>query len=293
MSNRNKCNNYNNCNNCNNYNYNYNENIDSVNYIDKERDNSHSLKLNSSLDDIQSNVLKLSEQISKLKFIDKNNVSNTLIEETENLINEFKKLTANTNNSFKNFIEYDQVKKHIDFIDCCKGRENKEYTNDDYLKEYQTQSVQTEIREIAQDKNIESNLDNKIDNYIDNTSNSNNYNNNSSNNNNNTNIDTINKLSKKECKKETKKSENNFRIKDDTSIDTLFEKVLEISKVPKSKIKKTRIAFKKKGYYTVLSLRLRKKKYLGWSFLFDDFKDVCSQILGISLVIENLLEQEE
>ena len=215
-------------------------------------DKDNSIKLNSSLDYIQNNVMKLSEQISKLKFIEKNNVSNTLIEETENLINEFKKLTANSNNSLRTFIDKEHTKKHLDFRSA-------DSILDDLERNYTSQSVQTEY-EVSQVNNGTNNKE--------------------------VSVSTNENIEKCCCN-------YNYRYKDDCLIDDLFEKVHEVSKVPKSIIKKIKIAFKKKGFYTVMSLRLRKKNKLNWNFLLDDFKDVCSQIVGISLVIENLLEQIE
>ena len=82
-----------------------------------------------------------------------------------------------------------------------------------------------------------------------------------------------------------------YLINDEDSIDTIFEKVYKISQIPKSVINKVKTAFKKKGFLNAQTLRLSKVLKKDWKFLNEDFKFTCSQMMGISVVLENLLEK--
>jgi len=95
------------------------------------------------------------------------------------------------------------------------------------------------------------------------------------------NLLTVNKIS----------SSNNYLIKDETGIDELLDKVQIDTHIPKTSINKLKTAFKKKGLNTVQIIRLLKNKNKNWNFLYDDFKDVCTQIQGVALYLENILEQ--
>jgi hypothetical protein len=86
-------------------------------------------------------------------------------------------------------------------------------------------------------------------------------------------------------------SSNNYLIKDETGIDELLDKVQIDTHIPKTSINKLKTAFKKKGLNTVQIIRLLKNKNKNWNFLYDDFKDVCTQIQGVALYLENILEQ--
>lgn len=80
-------------------------------------------------------------------------------------------------------------------------------------------------------------------------------------------------------------------IKDETNISDLFDIVHAKLKVPKTSINKLKTAFKQKGYTNVDVIRLKKKKLNSWNFLEEEFKDVCPQISGIAIYLEDLLEK--
>lgn len=84
---------------------------------------------------------------------------------------------------------------------------------------------------------------------------------------------------------------SNYMIKDETGIEEIFDLVHSKTKVPKTSINKLKTAFKKHGFNTAKILRLKKNKQNDWNFLYENFKDVCSQVEGVSLFLENLLEQ--
>jgi hypothetical protein len=84
----------------------------------------------------------------------------------------------------------------------------------------------------------------------------------------------------------------NYLIKDDTSIDEIVELVYNATKIPKSALNKLKSAFKKRGLMTAEIIRLLRTKNGNWDFLLDDFKEICTQIQGIAVYLENLLEQK-
>jgi hypothetical protein len=83
-----------------------------------------------------------------------------------------------------------------------------------------------------------------------------------------------------------------YSVRDDTSIDEITELVYNATKIPKSALNKLKSAFKKRGLMTAEIIRLLKAKTGNWDFLYEDFKDVCTQIQGIAVYLENLLEQK-
>jgi hypothetical protein len=83
----------------------------------------------------------------------------------------------------------------------------------------------------------------------------------------------------------------NYLIKDETGIDELLDKVQVDTHIPKTSINKLKTAFKKKGLNTAKLIRLLRNKNKNWNFLYEDFKDVCTQIQGVALYLENILEQ--
>jgi hypothetical protein len=87
-------------------------------------------------------------------------------------------------------------------------------------------------------------------------------------------------------------NKENYVVKDDTTIEELIELVYNATKIPKNALNKLKSAFKKRGLMTVEIIRLLKAKNGNWNFLFEDFKDVCTQIQGIAIYLENLLEQK-
>jgi hypothetical protein len=91
------------------------------------------------------------------------------------------------------------------------------------------------------------------------------------------------------------KSEPQISVKcilDEEKIDTIFEKVHLTTKIPKTTLNKIKSAFKKKGICNAKILRLYKAKNKTWNFLIDDFKDICTQIEGVALCLENMLDEE-
>jgi hypothetical protein len=62
-------------------------------------------------------------------------------------------------------------------------------------------------------------------------------------------------------------------------------------KVAKTSISKLKSAFKKKGWTVVKIIRIYKKKQPNWDFLKEEFKDVCPQISGIALYLEDILDK--
>jgi hypothetical protein len=82
----------------------------------------------------------------------------------------------------------------------------------------------------------------------------------------------------------------NYSVKDETGIDELLDRVQIETKIPKTSINKLKTAFRKKGLNTAKLIRLLRNKNKNWNFLFDDFKDVCTQIQGVALYLENILE---
>lgn len=89
------------------------------------------------------------------------------------------------------------------------------------------------------------------------------------------------------------KNNNNFNynfISNEDKIETFFEEVQRNSNIPNTVKKKLIKAFKKKGIHNVRVLKLFKEKNKGWEFLIDEFKNVTSQIEGITLCIEYLLK---
>ena len=79
-------------------------------------------------------------------------------------------------------------------------------------------------------------------------------------------------------------------IQDEEKIDTIFEKIRTSSKISKSVLNKIKSAFKKKGILNAKILRLYRDKNKSWDFLIDNFKGVCSQIEGVTLCLENILD---
>jgi hypothetical protein len=85
---------------------------------------------------------------------------------------------------------------------------------------------------------------------------------------------------------------NNYNefIQDEEKIDTIFDKIHNTSKIPKSVLNKIKSAFKKKGILNAKILRLYRDKNKSWDFLIDNFKNICSQIEGVTLCLENILD---
>jgi hypothetical protein len=95
----------------------------------------------------------------------------------------------------------------------------------------------------------------------------------------------------KETEEEVKEPKK-YKLSDDENIDSIFEKVyLNTGGIPKTVINKLKSAFKKKGILNAKVLRLFRAKHESWSFLFEEFKKVCTQIEGITLYLESLLEE--
>ncbi len=74
-------------------------------------------------------------------------------------------------------------------------------------------------------------------------------------------------------------------------ITELLDMVQNEMKVSKTSINKLKSAFKKKGWTIVKILRLNRKKQNNWDFLKNEFIDICPQIEGIALNLEDLLEK--
>jgi hypothetical protein len=87
-------------------------------------------------------------------------------------------------------------------------------------------------------------------------------------------------------------NKDSYIIKDDTSIDEIIELVYNATKIPKTALNKLKSAFKKRGLMTAEIIRLLRVKNGNWDFLYKDFKDVCTQIQGIAVYMESILEQK-
>ena len=94
----------------------------------------------------------------------------------------------------------------------------------------------------------------------------------------------------KEEKEENKTSalENIEKIENE-SIEDFFEKVQKETNIPNNVKKKLVNAFKKKGIFNVKILLLFYEKHKNWDFLIEKFKNISSQIEGVALCIEFLL----
>lgn len=82
-----------------------------------------------------------------------------------------------------------------------------------------------------------------------------------------------------------------YKLKDEVTIEELFDMVYNETHISRNILNKLKNAYKKRGFINVKILRLGKIKFKSWDFLSEDFKDVCSQVPGVSLILENLLEQ--
>lgn len=84
--------------------------------------------------------------------------------------------------------------------------------------------------------------------------------------------------------------ENKNNVSNEDTIEHFFELVKKNTYIKKAVMKKLIQAFKKKGIHNVKILRLFKEKHNNWDFLINEFKDVTSEIEGVTLCIEYLLK---
>jgi len=211
----------------------------------------------------------LINQFLKLSAFSQKNIINNMDTNDDN--NDYNNNDYNNNNdnndSFKNKSQHNSPKKAIQ--NSIQSQNNNQITPTSSMskKEYKDQIIQTQTQ--SPNEESKNNINNNTE--ITNTT----YNN----------LINLNNITN------IKPATPIYLIQDKDSIDSIFEKVHKISQLPKSIINKVKTAFKKKGFLNAHTLRLSKNLKKDWRFLNEDFKFTCSQMLGISIVLENLLEQ--
>jgi len=225
----------------------------------------------------QNYVCNLIDEINNLNFIEGEKTSID-----DKLINEFNNIYFGTSEKSDKVEIYNE--RNIFKIDVnnninINNNQNKSLKNENEKKEESKDS--TENKEIQNRKISDEKVCKSKENETEEK------NNKTNNDNNNLDVNPI-----IQSKNNSSQNISNEFIQDEEKIDTIFEKIHTTSKISKSILNKIKSAFKKKGILNAKILRLYRDKNKSWDFLIDNFKGVCSQIEGVTLCLENILDGE-